>query len=87
MQHTTKVRFIDCRSLSCPLPLLKIAYELTQLSTEETLEALCDESVRDHDLAALCDKKAYTFKTRINADQPSEKYALFYHSVGSTGIS
>lgn len=59
--------FIDARSLSCPLPLLKCKIALRELQDGDALYLVASDANACQDLVAFCKKNGHTVKQWQNS--------------------
>ncbi len=51
---------LDCKGLSCPMPMLKLAKTIKQLKSEEILEMLGTDPGTKSDIVRWCEKSGNT---------------------------
>ncbi|NKD55012.1 sulfurtransferase TusA family protein [Haematospirillum sp. H4485] len=47
---------LDCRGMSCPLPVLRTLRAIADLHPGESLRVICDDRIDERDFRALCQK-------------------------------
>ncbi|WP_322099096.1 sulfurtransferase TusA family protein [Haematospirillum jordaniae] len=51
---------LDCRGMSCPLPVLRTLRAVADLHPGESLRVICDDRINESDFRALCQKAGVT---------------------------
>ncbi|WP_322099408.1 sulfurtransferase TusA family protein [Haematospirillum jordaniae] len=51
---------LDCRGMSCPLPVLRTLRAVSDLQPGESLRVICDDHIDESDFRALCQKAGVT---------------------------
>lgn len=52
---------LDCRGLSCPMPILKLVKHIKGMETGKVLELLGTDPGSEEDVPAWCEKAGHTF--------------------------
>lgn len=58
--ENTITKTLDCKGLSCPMPMMKLAKAMKELNTHETLEMLGTDPGTKSDLPRWCEKTGNT---------------------------
>lgn len=62
-------RTLDCRGLSCPLPVLKARKTLMQMDEGETLHVLATDPRSDREFALFCEEAGYQLLSAFQNDR------------------
>ncbi|UCE73870.1 MAG: sulfurtransferase TusA family protein [Methanomassiliicoccales archaeon] len=54
MLNMEKDAILDCRGLSCPMPIVKLAQKIKELSSGQVLKLLVDDVGAKEDVPAWC---------------------------------
>ena len=65
---------LDCRGLSCPMPIVKLAQKIKELQPGQVLELLADDSGAKDDVPAWCKR---TGNELLNVSEKNEVLAFF----------
>ncbi len=65
---------LDCRGLSCPMPILKASKKIKELEVGQVLEVLADDPGGEEDFPAWCEQTGHEFL----GQEEEEDYLKFY---------
>jgi tRNA 2-thiouridine synthesizing protein A len=65
---------LDCRGLSCPMPIVKLAQKMKQLKPKQVLKFLADDVGAKKDVPAWCKRTG----NNLLADEEKDGVLIFY---------
>ena len=74
VNNITAVEVLDCKGLSCPMPLLKTKKAISKLSSGQVLEVLGTDPGSKNDLPGWCKKEGHEF---LGAKEESDFFRFF----------
>ena len=69
-------RTLDCKGLSCPMPILKMAKEIKGMNSGEVLELLGTDPGSKTDIPGWCDKTGNEFLGLEETDDGVNKFYI-----------
>ena len=79
MENITPDETLDCRGLSCPMPVLKTKKAIGKLSAGQILEVLSTDPGTKNDMPAFAKRAGHEYL----GDKDDEGFSRFYIKVGS----
>ncbi len=65
---------LDCMGLYCPMPIVKTAEKIKQLSIDEVLEVVADDKGIKRDMPAWCDATGHEF---LGVEEEGEEIKVY----------
>ena len=75
-----ETRILDCRGLSCPLPILRATRLLRELAAGERLRVLATDANAPRDFAALCEVSTHEL---VNSSRDEQGVYVIELRVGA----
>lgn len=75
-------RELDCRGLSCPLPIIKTKREIDALAPGDVLKMTATDPGSVNDMAAWVSKTGHEL---VGSDEAGGEFAFYIRKVGQAG--